>query len=128
MKDEAGKRTDEHEGEQNPPGDARPRDDRDPTTLFAPHLREEFEQVRGHESEIVERLRDPKVAASFAADPVRALADIGVDVPPLIKGRLVAERRPKPVPSERRFRLPSGQVVTARVRVRFTGGKTPKEA
>lgn len=124
MTDEAGKRRNDPGPEQRPPLDDKPpRDDRDPATLFAPHLRDEFEQLRRRESEIVERLADPSVAARFAADPARTLGEIGVDLPPLIKGRLVGDRRPRPLPSERRFRLPNGQVVTARVRVRFTRGR-----
>jgi hypothetical protein len=111
---------DEDDSRQEEP---RERDDRDPISLFAPHLREEFEILRRSEDKILRGLEDPRAAERFATDPARALAEIGVDVPPLMKGRLVGERRPEPIPSERRFRLPNGQVVTARVKVHFTGGR-----
>jgi hypothetical protein len=63
------------------------------------------------------------VRRQFVADPAGALARIGVDVPPLLKQHLKS-RPPLPdVGEQRAFRLPNGQVVTARVNVRFTTGK-----
>lgn len=97
-------------------------DTRDPVARFAPHLREEFEEVRRSEDEIVRALEDPETAARFAADPVDALEQIGVKVPPVLKARLRAAG-PHVPPDDRRFRLPNGQVVTAHVKVRFTRTK-----
>ncbi|MGH2672613.1 MAG: hypothetical protein ACRDHC_06525, partial [Actinomycetota bacterium] len=62
----------------------------DPVSRFAPHLREEFETIRRSEDEIMRSLEDPKIAARFAADPARALEEIGVKVPPALKARLRA--------------------------------------
>jgi hypothetical protein len=104
-------------------GAAEGTDDRDPIARFAPHLRAEFEELRGSEDRIVHALRDPKTAARFASDPARALEEIGVKVPPAIKARLASTKPPAALPRERRFRLPNGQVVTAHVKVRFTDGK-----
>lgn len=95
----------------------------DPISRFAPHLREEFETLRSSEERIVKALADPEVAGRFSADPARALEEIGVTVPPALKARLASARPGAPLPTERRFRLPNGQVVTARVKVRFTRGK-----
>lgn len=97
--------------------------DADPVSQFAPHLREELETVRRSEDKILRSLKDPEVAARFAADPARTLEQIGVKVPPALKARLRANGPQVPLPSERRFRLPNGQVVTAHVKVRFTGTK-----
>jgi hypothetical protein len=100
-----------------------PKDERDdPISRFAPHLREEFETLRRSDRQIVKALADPEVAGRFSADPARTLEEIGVKVPPALKARL-ASTRPSPLPTEQRFRLPNGQVVTARVKVRFTDGK-----
>jgi hypothetical protein len=95
----------------------------DPISRFAPHLREEFDELRTSESHILKALADPATARRFAADPARALEEIGVKVPPAIKARLASTRPPMTLPGERRFRLPNGQVVTAHVKVRFTDGK-----
>jgi hypothetical protein len=101
----------------------KPNDDpHDPVARFAPHLREEFETIRGSEDQILAALEDPEVIARFAADPARTLEQIGVKVPPALKARLRANARAA-LPSERAFRLPNGQVVTAHVKVRFTGRK-----
>jgi hypothetical protein len=95
----------------------------DPISRFAPHLREEFDELRTSESHILKALADPATARRFAADPARALQEIGVTVPPAIKARLASTKPLETLPTERRFRLPNGQVVTAHVRVRFTDGK-----
>jgi hypothetical protein len=98
-------------------------DPADPISRFAPHLREEFEKLRRSEERIVKALADPEVAGRFSVDPARALQEIGVEVPPALKSRLASARPGVPMPTERRFRLPNGQVVTAHVKVRFTRGK-----
>jgi hypothetical protein len=101
-----------------------PKDERDdPISRFAPHLREEFETLRRSDRQIVKALADPEVAGRFSADPARTLEEIGVKVPPALKARLASTRPSAPLPTEQRFRLPNGQVVTARVKVRFTDGK-----
>lgn len=107
-------------GDQGSPAEG---DDRqDPISRFAPHLRAEFDELRTSEATILKALADPETAGRFAADPARTLEEIGVKVPPAIKARLASQPRPG-FPVERRFRLPNGQVVTARVKVRFTNGK-----
>ena len=111
------------DGTKDPTGSGGPVDPHDPVSRFAPHLREEFETLRASEEQIVKALQDPEVAARFAADPTRTLEQLGVKVPPAIKARLRANGPQLPLPSERRFRVPNGQVVTARVNVRFTRSK-----
>jgi hypothetical protein len=96
---------------------------RDPSSLFPPYLREEFETLRKSERKILRALKEPEAAKRFAEDPARALQQLDIEVPPLLKGRLVANRPVISLPSDRRFRLPNGQVVTAHVKVRFTRGK-----
>jgi len=92
---------------------------------MGPHLRAEFEQLARSESKIVKALTQPEVASAFAADPVAALEEIGVTVPPIIKQRLKtaasagAGNSPlAPVT----FRMPDGGVITPKVTIRFTKG------
>jgi hypothetical protein len=90
---------------------------------LGPRLRKELDQLASSEAKIVKALAKDDVRQQFIVDPAGALARIGVDVPPLLKQHLKS-RPPLPDVGERRaFRLPNGQVVTARVNVRFTTGK-----
>jgi hypothetical protein len=114
--------------ERSEAGEKGPRGPRDPASMFPPHLREEFEILRKSERKIVRALEDPEAARRFAEDPARALQQLDVEVPTLLKGHLVANRPVISLPSDRRFRLPNGQVITAHVKVRFTRGRGGPDA
>jgi hypothetical protein len=96
---------------------------------MGPALRAEFEKLQASEARILKALSDPKTAAAFAADPGAAMANFGIDVPPIIKQRLklaagnsLGQRNTF---GARKFRLPDGTSVTARVNIHFTGA--PRE-
>jgi hypothetical protein len=109
-------------------GEEGARGSRDPASMFPPHLRDEFEILRKSEHKIVRALEDHEAARRFAEDPARALQELDIEVPTLLKGHLVANRPMISLPSDRRFRLPNGQVITAHVKVRFTRGKGGSDA
>jgi hypothetical protein len=90
---------------------------------LGPRLRKELEDLAGSEAKILKGLGDPDVHRQFLVDPAGALARIGVEVPPITKQRLRSMPPLPDVAGQQAFRLPDGQVVTANVRVRFTGGK-----
>jgi hypothetical protein len=105
------------------PARRKPRDLGPVSDELGPRLRKELESLTSSEAKIVKALANDDVRRQFVADPAGALARIGVDVPPLLKQHLKS-RPPLPdVGEQRAFRLPNGQVVTARVNVRFKTGK-----
>ena len=105
------------------PARRKPRDLGPVSDELGPRLRKELESLTSSEAKIVKALANDDVRRQFVVDPAGALARIGVDVPPLLKQHLKS-RPPLPdVGEQRAFRLPNGQVVTARVNVRFTTGK-----
>jgi hypothetical protein len=94
---------------------------------MGPRLRAEFTQLQKSEARLLRALSKPETAAAFAADPLGTLTGLRIGVPPIIKSRLKAAPLTGDAPNlqqARAFRLPNGQVVTARVNLRFTG--TPK--
>ncbi|VBA58474.1 hypothetical protein [Mycobacterium attenuatum] len=91
---------------------------------LGPRLRAEFEQLHKFERTILAALAKPEVARQFATDPLATLAALMIDVPPIIKQRLKAAPLTGDAPDlhrPRAFRLPNGQVITAKVNIRFTG-------
>jgi hypothetical protein len=92
-------------------------------TRLGPSLGTELEQLRQVEGRIIEGLSDPRTAKEFLADPARALAAMGLEVPPIIGKRLKSDPAIANAVGPRSFRLPNGQVVTARVNVRITNGR-----
>jgi hypothetical protein len=94
---------------------------------MGPRLRAEFAQLQKSERRLLRALNNPETAQAFAADPLGTLTGLRIDVPPIIKSRLKAAPITGDAPNlqqARAFRLPNGQVVTARVNLRFTG--TPR--
>lgn len=91
---------------------------------LSPEVREALEGLRSrHGKEIVARLRkDERLSAQFLADPVGALRAMRIEVPDSLrrlgKPRVALDRALQP----RSFRLPGGQVITPKVRIRFTEG------
>jgi hypothetical protein len=114
------RRKDRRTGDDHPPTN-RPFDE--VVARLGPSLGAEFEQLRQVEGRILEGLSDPRTAKEFLADPARALAAMGVEVPPIIGKRLKSDPVIANAVGPRRFRLPDGQVVTARVNVRVTNGR-----
>jgi hypothetical protein len=105
------------------PARRKPRDLGPVSDELGPRLRKELESLTSSEAKIVKALANDDVPPHLLAHPPRPRARIGVDVPPLLKQHLKS-RPPLPdVGEQRAFRLPNGQVVTARVNVRFTTGK-----
>lgn len=91
---------------------------------LGPRLRAEFEELARSERTILAALAKPETARRFAADPLATLAALKIEVPPIIKQRLKSASLTGDAPDlhqPRSFRLPNGQVVTAKVNIRFTG-------
>ncbi|MDQ1395733.1 MAG: hypothetical protein QOG64_992 [Acidimicrobiaceae bacterium] len=91
---------------------------------MGPRLREEFEQLHKSEAKVLKALSNPETSAAFAADPLATLSGLGIQIPPIIKQRLKTAQltaNPGDLAQSRSFRLPDGQVVTARINIRFTG-------
>ncbi|OSC36918.1 hypothetical protein [Mycobacterium decipiens] len=91
---------------------------------LGPRLRAEFEELQKSERKILAALAKPEIARRFAADPQATLAELKIDVPPIIKQRLKSASLTGDAPDlhrPRSFRLPNGQVLTANVNIRFTG-------
>ncbi len=89
---------------------------------LGPRLRAELEAVEKSEAKILKGLADERIAAEFVHDPAAALRRMKVDLPPIMAARL---KNPEPfgaLVAPRSYQLPNGQVVTARVKVRFTAG------
>lgn len=90
---------------------------------LGPRLRAEFEAVEKSEAKILKGLAEERIAKEFVHDPAAALRRMKVDVPPIMAARL---KNPEPfgaLVAPRSYQLPNGQVVTARVKVRFTADK-----
>jgi hypothetical protein len=90
---------------------------------LGPRLRAELEQIEKSEAKILRGLSSKRTAEEFLRDPAAALRRMKVDVPPIMAARL---KEPSPLiglVAPRRYQLPNGQVVTARVTVRFTAGE-----
>jgi len=101
----------------------RPTPDRSVIDQLSPRLREEFAHLQKEESRILKGLEHPEIRQRFLTDPAGALDQMGVQVPPLLKKRLRAKAGPPDLLLSRQFRLPTGQVVTPKINVRFTSGK-----
>ncbi len=119
------RRKDRRTGHDHPP-DGRPFEK--VVAQLGPSLGAELEQLRQVEHRILEGLGDPRAAKEFLADPARALAAMGLEVPPILGKRLKGDPVIASAVGPRRFRLPDGQVVTARVNVRITDGRTADHA
>ena len=89
-----------------------------------PELRKELENLAQYEGRILDGLKDPELSKLFVVDPAAALSRMKLTLSPLLRKRL----RPNPAALEevlraRGFRTTSGQVVSPRVRIRFTGSR-----
>lgn len=91
---------------------------------LGPRLRKELEIVAKSEKVIMKGLADKDLNRQFLVDPAGALQRMGVELPPILKGRLKTRSEFPDLMGPQAFRLPDGQVVTANVNVRFT---SPKE-
>lgn len=95
---------------------------------LGPRLRAEFEEIEKSEAKILRGLTSKRTAEEFLKDPAAALRRMKVRVPPITAARL---KDPSPLAglvAPRRYQLPNGQVVTAKVKVRFTAGETGPRA
>ncbi|HKA04243.1 MAG TPA: hypothetical protein VKD67_07935 [Acidimicrobiales bacterium] len=91
---------------------------------LGPRLRAEFAELQKSEGRLLRALAKPETAQAFVADPLGTFTALRIAVPPIIKQRLKAAPVTGDAPNlqqARAFRLPNGQVVTAKVNVRFTG-------
>lgn len=90
---------------------------------LAPSIREELESLRKHEPKLLEALNaDPKRAAAFLADPARELKRAGIKLPSGLRSALKPVQGLEEFLSPASLRLPNGQIVTPKVRIRITGG------
>lgn len=90
---------------------------------LGPRLRAELEAVERSEAKILKGLADERIAEAFVHDPAAALRRMKVDVPPIMAARLKGSDPLAALVAPRSYALPNGQVVTARVKVRFTAGE-----
>jgi hypothetical protein len=105
--------------------------DRDRETLekallakLPPSLKKEMLAIRKSETLILEKLNnDAELAKLFMTDPGKALTKIGVSLSPGLKKRLKPGDRPSHYSQPQEIRLPDGQTVTPRIKIRFTGKK-----
>jgi hypothetical protein len=87
---------------------------------LAPHLQDALDALIPHERRIVESLRDPEQAERFFRDPAAALEHAGIELSPLLRKQLAKARgSAEALLGARAFRLPTGQVVHPRIRIRF---------
>ena len=87
-----------------------------------PVVMKEILSLRRYERRVLSRLnKDEDLAKLFLVDPGAALAKMDVPVPPTIRKRLKPEAGLREILRPKKFRLPNGQVITPRVRIRFTG-------
>lgn len=90
---------------------------------LGPRLRAEFEALERSEAKILRGLASQRNAEEFLKDPAAALRRMKVEVPPIIAARLKHPELLGGAVAPRSYLLPNGQVVTARVTVRFTAGE-----
>ena len=96
--------------------------------VLGPRLRAELEEIEKSEAKILRGLSSKRTAEEFLKDPAAALRRMKVGVPPITAARL---KDPSPLTglvAPRRYQLPNGQIVTAKVTVRFTAGETGPRA
>lgn len=86
---------------------------------LGPRLRAELDKVRVYEPKILRALANPETAARYQTDPGGVLRELGVEIPPIMAKRLKNPAATPAIAPTRQFMLPSGQVMTANVRVRF---------
>lgn len=88
-----------------------------------PRLRADLQSLRSQESKFLEKLNaDPKRAAAFLADPARELKRAGVKVPSNLRASLKPLAGLEELLQPASIRLPNGQIVTPKVKLRITGG------
>ncbi len=91
---------------------------------LAPHLRAEFDELRRHDETVTTALRDDDFAQRMLDDPLAALTELGIEVPPIIKRQLKRSGAPGTLPlTPQSYLLPNGQVVTTTPRIRITGSR-----
>ncbi|HNY31066.1 MAG TPA: hypothetical protein PKO15_09265 [Fibrobacteria bacterium] len=88
-----------------------------------PRLRADLQSLRSQENRILESLNaDPRRAAAFLADPARELKRAGVKVPSDLRASLKPVAGLEELLKPASIRLPNGQVITPKVKLRITGG------
>lgn len=107
-----------------PTGPASRLDDVPLSERLGPHLRAEFDELVKHERKVVGALKDAKTAEAFLADPGQVLRRLGVPIGPITAKRLKAADAPGPITQRRYFQMPTGDVISANVRIRFTAART----
>lgn len=87
---------------------------------LTPSLRKEIESLRAYEDRIVSALEDGETRDVFLKNPAVVLNQLELPLSATLKKRLKNGTGGEALSRVRRFRLPTGQVITPRVRVRFT--------
>ena len=87
-----------------------------------PVFKKDLIALQKHETKILESLnKDEELAKLFLSNPGAALAKINIPVPQAMKKQLKPDQTLAQLLQPRQFRLANGQVVTPKVRIRFTG-------
>jgi hypothetical protein len=88
-------------------------------------IRSELEQLRRHEGPVLAALEDPEKHALFLRDPAALLKALEIPVSGALRQRLRAEVSRAEAVRPVAFRLPGGDLLRPRVRVRFVKGREP---
>jgi hypothetical protein len=83
-------------------------------------LQEEMNTLLKHEAKILAALEKDEARQQFISDPAAALEKMKVSVPAALRKRLKPETDLRALLRPRQFRLANGQVLTPKVRIRFT--------
>ena len=88
-----------------------------------PDLRKEIESLRTHEAKILAALKNPKMSDLYLHNPKALFAALKIPLPAGLSRRLKNQPIQHAFLQQRAFRLPTGQIITPKVSVRFTSSK-----
>ncbi|MGV9711579.1 hypothetical protein ACWDTI_13050 [Gordonia sp. NPDC003424] len=91
---------------------------------LSPRLQEEFKALGDHRDRIEAALHDTAFSDRFIADPRAALAELKIEVPPILAHQLKRSKGLADLAKVRQpitFLLPNGQLLTTTPRIRITG-------
>ena len=95
---------------------------------MSPKLREAVESLRKQEDKILKVLEKKEVQEEFLRDPAAVLEKAGIKIPPLLRKRLKPDADPAAHLKIDPIRLPTGQVVSPKVRVNIVKTKEADDA
>jgi hypothetical protein len=92
-----------------------------------PDLRDEIRGLRKFEGKIMNAMKDPKMNDMFLRNPKAFFAALKIPLPPGLNRRLKNQAMQQGFLQSRAFRLPTGQTITPKLKVRFTGKVKPED-